>query len=488
MRTYDSYNQNKIKVLKEVAVECYNGGLESGFENKIAKQMFPSLKAETRCCVFKEREIVKERAYMAAGKKPDGSNHNGKQTIYVMEAACNDCDVHKVRITDNCHKCLARSCERACHFDAIYMGNSKAHINYEKCKECGMCTKVCAFSAIAISERPCKKVCPTGALKHVKDNIAMIDEDLCINCGLCAVSCPFGAISDISYMSNVIRRIVNGEEVIAIVAPAVQGQFETATLDQIFESIRMLGFKDVIEVALGADLVSYAESQEFFEKLEEGKFMTTSCCPAFVELMKKKFPKIYEENTSTVVSPMIATARYVKKNKPNAKVVFIGPCFAKKEEARLEKYKGLVDYVLTFEELIAMLGAKDIEVKNVVPTKKVEDSSVYGRRYCFSGGIIGAIKEYMKEKGIERELTFVQANGSVECLEVLKQIQQGKLKCDFVEGMICPGGCGAGGCTLSGNINVLKMKNEKENKAILEKTLLESVEKINADIEMHYEK
>ena len=145
---------------------------------------------------------------------------------------------------------------------------------------------------------------------------------------------------------------------VAMIAPSIQGQFSNTSIGQIKKAIKMLGFNEVVEAAIGADIVAYYEHEELKEHIEKGVPMTTSCCPAFVNMAKIHFPEVYKNNVSTMVSPMMATASLLKKQYPDYGIVFIGPCLAKKQEA-MEEFTS-VDYVLTFEELAAMLIAKKI--------------------------------------------------------------------------------------------------------------------------------
>ena len=488
MSVLETFNLYKLQVLQELATLAYNKELKEGYADQIVKKYFSSLKPQVRCCVYKEREITRERINVGVGKTPDGESlNNKKRLIYVLEAACDGCDVHRVRITDNCKKCLARSCERACRFDAVYMGNSKAHINYEKCKECGLCVKSCAYSAIVQSERPCVRACPNKALKHEKKAIAIIDDEKCINCGSCAVACPFGAISDVSFITGVVSDIVDGKQVIAIVAPAIQGQFVNTTLPQVMSAIKKLGFSDVYEVALGADMVSKHEAQEILENAENNKVTTTSCCPAFVSYIKQNYPNIYKENTSTTVSPMIAISKFIKQKFPDSKIAFIGPCMAKKDEARISEYKDLVDYVLTFEELIALFSAKEIDPSKVEADNEITMASIHGRNFCYSGGVSNAITQYLKEINVEKDIKIVKANGAEECKNHLNEISKGTFNGHVLEGMMCLGGCAGGVCTLSNNLNVLKLKNQRENAPIANSTITSSLSKVN-NINLHYQK
>lgn len=474
MPTLEIFNQNKANVLKLLSKKAYEGTIDENTPSDIANELFPGRKPQYRCCVYKEREIIRQRANMGLGNKPDGHKVENKgQLVYVLEAACDDCNIHKVRITDNCRKCLFKPCQTACHFDAIYQGDTKMHIDYSKCKTCGMCARVCAYSAILISERPCRKNCPTGALKHLPDEIAYINEDECISCGRCAASCPFGAISELSFIVPVIDAIKSpNKKVVAMVAPAIQGQFGKCSLNQIYSAIKALGFDDVIEVARGADLTTVTEAEEALVARQEGRKLTTSCCPAFVELIKKKFPKVYENNTSDTLSPMAITARMVKAVEPDVTCVFIGPCVAKKKEITLEKNKGFVDFVLTFEELTAMFSSKEIIVTDM-PSDDIGviNGSKSGRNFCHSGGVAKSLNDYLVEKGITEPLTLKAADGSEMCVEYLKQLAAGKQEEDILEGMMCQGGCIAGVCSLVINPNVVKREAEKENARAADTTI-----------------
>ena len=489
MPSFEIFNRNKANVLKVLARKAFEGTVDANTPEGIARELFPGRKPQYRCCVYKEREIIRERTNMAMGRCPDGRiPENSGQLVYVLEAACDDCNIHKVRITDNCRKCLFKPCQQACHFDAIYQGDSKMHIDYSKCKTCGMCARVCAYGAILISERPCRKNCPTGALKHLPDEIAYINEDECISCGRCAASCPFGAISELSFLVPVINALKSSQKVVALVAPAVQGQFGKCSLNQIYRSITALGFDSVVEVARGADLTTVAEAEEALRAKAEGRRLTTSCCPAFVELIKKKFPKVYAENTSDTLSPMALTARLVKKYDPECVTVFIGPCVAKKKEITLKKNQGFVDYVLTFEELTAMFEARGIDVAAADESDlQVINGSKSGRNFCHAGGVAQSLNAYLAEKGVADRLTLKAADGSDMCVEYLKVLAAGRQEEDVLEGMMCQGGCIAGVCSLVTNPNVVKREAEKEN-AKADQTSIGSVREYASDIKTDYVK
>ncbi len=466
MLSLNLYNMEKGKVLTKLAELAFKGELTDQFPQEIGKILYPNRQvAQTHhCCVYKEREISREFANLGMGKKPDGSEPNGKQLVYVCEAACDGCDIHKVRITDSCRLCLARNCQRVCRFDAVYMGENKMHINYEKCKGCGMCAKACSYSAIIQSERPCRKSCPTGALKHIDNEIAYIEESECINCGQCQANCPFGAISEVSCMTKVISQILSDDKVIALVAPAIQGQIEGAKLPQIFDAIRALGFDEVYEVSLGADLTTIHEAEEAKEKLKNGGALTTSCCPAFLQLIKLHYPNIYEKYSSETISPMLMLARTLRKKYPDAKLVFIGPCVAKKYEFKLPKAQGYMDHVLSFEELYAMFKAKNIDPLEFECDGEYLHGSKEGRGYCFSGGVSSSILEYFAQKGEDASyIKPIAASGALECNECLKKLEKGQLEGNLLEGMMCMGGCTSGPVSLGAPPVFTKVANRKEN-------------------------
>ena len=331
--TSDS-SQFKFDVLVEVAREALNNDLSEEKANAMARQLVSLGGERFRCCVYKEREVLRQRVRLAMGKMAnDSEEYKPKQIVQVIEAACDGCTIQKIQVTDNCRKCMKKSCMAACNFGAISMGPHRSQIDHTKCKECGACARACPYNAIVVTERPCFASCPVQAISWNEANIAQIDEDRCINCGACLKACPFGAISDMSWVSQVIKMLKTGVEAYAIVAPSIQGQFENVPLPQIMKAVEMLGFTKCLEVASGADAVAYYEAEELVKHKETGLPMTTSCCPGFVNMLKIHFPEQYEKNKSTTVTPMMATARKLKLEHPGCKVVFVGPCVAKKQEA-----------------------------------------------------------------------------------------------------------------------------------------------------------
>ena len=361
MRKFDTKIQHlKYKVLREVARLAWEDKLLENLLD-VPQKLVPGKEATMRCCVYKERAILGERVKIAMGG--DKSNPN---VIEVIEIACDECPVGGYEVTNACRGCLANRCEDVCKFGAIsFDSNHVARIDKSKCKECGACAKVCPFTAIVSRKRPCQNACKVKAISMNEEKAAKIDNSKCIQCGACVYQCPFGAISDKSYIIDTIEILKNSKaysadsdyRVYAVVAPSISSQFSYAKLGQVITGLKKMGFQDVIEAALGADMVAMSEAKELSEK----GLLTSSCCPAFVQYIKTAFPSLVE-HISHNLSPMAVLAKYIKETTPNAKVVFIGPCTAKKAEAQLESVKSYVDSVLTFEELQALFDSRDFDL------------------------------------------------------------------------------------------------------------------------------
>ena len=472
----------KFEILIEVAKEAYQDTLKEESVQNFSKQLVSLGGERFRCCVYKEREVLRQRARLAMGKMAnDAEEYKPKQIVQVIESACDGCTIQKIQVTDNCRKCMKKSCMAACNFGAISMGTTRSQIDYSKCKACGACARACPYNAIVVTERPCYTACPVQAISWNEQNICNIDEDKCINCGACLKACPFGAISDMSWIVPVIRLLNDKEEVYAIVAPSIQGQFEENPLGKIIKAVEALGFTKCIEVANGADAVAYYEAQVLKERKEKGIPMTTSCCPGFVNMLKIHFPDLYAENKSTTVTPMMATARKLKQDHPSCKVVFIGPCVAKKQEAMQEV--SAVDYVLTYEELLAMFLAKGIDIAQYEEDKDLNASN-YGRNFAASGGVAAAVVEVLKEEGYDQPLTTVLANGGAECKQQLNLIKFKRFKADILEGMACPGGGICGPAVISESAKA-KGRMVKENMPNKDRTISSALKDTDySDVDM----
>lgn len=487
----------KYLVLKEAVQIIKEGNNINEALNEVPFKIIKGDIAEYRCCVYKERAIVLERTKLALGYLPSGCEDSfigdlipiteDNQVIYVIPAACDKCPIDRYTVTDVCRECIQHKCIESCPVGAVTRAGGRAYINQELCKECGMCKKSCPFNAIVETERPCKRSCPTGALAiDEKSKHAIIKQESCTNCGACMAGCPFGAISDKSLIAPVAKALVEKENIYAVVAPSIAGQFgPKVTVGQIKIALKKLGFVDVVEAACGADAVTVHESHDFIQRIEKGdKYMTNSCCPGFLSYIEKKFPS-QVGSISKTVSPMIATGRMIKKKDSAAIVVFIGPCTAKKVEATRAGLEDAVDYVLTFEEIAALLGGFDIEpeeCENVL----VEDASVFGRGFAQGGGLTAAIENYVKEKSINIDFKPIKVSGKIDIKKTMTMAKTGRLSGNFIEGMMCEGGCIGGPATMVSAMKAKKQldkfSSEASKKTVLQNDSLSDFEGIELEI------
>lgn len=469
MRKFDTKVQHlKYKVLREVAREAWNGTLMQNLLD-IPKTIVPGNTPTMRCCVYKERAILGERVKIAMGG--DKSNPN---VIEVIEIACDECPMGGYEVTDACRGCLAHRCEDVCRKGAItFDSHQKAHIDKSKCVECGQCAKVCPYSAIMNFKRPCVSSCKVKAISMTDTKAACIDNEKCISCGACVYQCPFGAITDKSFILDAIEMLKNKDnKVFAVVAPSISSQFTYAKLGQVIAGIKALGFHTVVEAALGADMVAYAESGELAEK----GFLTSSCCPAFVSYIQKQFPEL-ADNISHNLSPAATISKYIKEHEPGAKVIFIGPCTAKKMEFQKEEVRPYIDCVLTFEELQALFDSRDLEIMDM-HEDILDNASYFGRIFARCGGLADAVAEGLKERGItDFELKACSCDGIEECRIALLKKSKNVLDANFIEGMACVGGCiGGAGCLTHGEKN--KAEVDKYGKEAFEKTITDAISQL----------
>ncbi|MBC8596235.1 4Fe-4S dicluster domain-containing protein [Qingrenia yutianensis] len=471
MRKFDTKVQHlKYKVLREVARQAWSDTLLKNVL-EIPKIIVPGNTPTMRCCVYKERAILEERVKLAMGGKDDDEN-----IIQVIDIACDECPVGGYEVTNACRGCLAHRCEDVCKRGALsFDENHVAHIDKSKCVECGACAKVCPYTAIVSRKRPCQNACKIKAISMDENKAAKIDDEKCISCGACVYQCPFGAITDKSYILNVVdllkKSLADKEyKLYAVVAPSISSQFTYAKLGQVITGLKELGFHTVIEAALGADMVAQAESKELAEK----EFLTSSCCPAFVAYIEKNFPDLVQF-VSHNPSPMTAISKYIKDTDKNAKIVFIGPCTAKKAEAHKENVKKYIDAVLTFEELQALFDSRDIDITSL-EEGVLDNASYYGRIFARSGGLADAVAEGLKEQGLDKDFTLkaVSCDGIEQCRIALLKKSKNLLDANFIEGMACSGGCiGGAGCLTHGEKNKLDV--DKYGKEALEKTIADAV-------------
>lgn len=470
MRKFDTKVQSlKYKVLKEVSRLSFEEKLLENLTD-IPKTLVPGKQATMRCCVYKERAILSERVKLAMGG--DRSNPN---IIEVIDIACDECPVGGYQITDSCRGCIAHRCEEVCPRGAIVFDHEqKARIDKEKCIECGKCAKVCPYTAIISRKRPCENACKVKAISMSEEMVAQIDNSKCVECGACVYQCPFGAIMDKSFILDTIELLKNSEnnskyKVYALVAPSISSQFAYAHLGQVVNGIKQLGFYSVVEAALGADIAADAESRELAEK----GVLTSSCCPAFVKYVNNEFSDL-SNKISHNLSPMALMGKYIKSNDQKARVVFIGPCTAKKSEMRKTEVSEYIDSVITFEELQALLDGKGIDI-TTAGEDVLDNASYFGRIFARSGGLSDAVREGLKENELtEFDYKPVVCDGLEECRSALLRLRVGKLDGNFIEGMACVGGCIAGaGCLTHGDKN--KEQVDKYGREAHEKTIKEAI-------------
>ena len=453
------------KVFTEVARMAYSG---NGYEcaDDLPYIIVPGDQPLHRESVFLERAIASERVRLAMGLNlrpiqtrhlmTEGMDHAAIAEQYyepplinIIPYACHACPTNQYRVTENCQNCLAASCQKVCPKGAISFVNGKSMIDQEKCIKCGKCASACPYNAIIHMERPCQAACGMDAIGSDEHGRAVINQDKCVSCGQCLVSCPFGAIADKGQIYQVIQSILKGDQVIAIVAPAFIGQFgKHSTPEKFVSAMKVLGFDRVVEVAVGADMCTIEEARDFLEKVPaEQPFMATSCCPAWHSMVHKLFPA-QSGNISMTLTPMVFTARLMKKEHPGCKVVFVGPCAAKKLEAIRADIRSDVDFVLTFEELQGMFEAKEVDFATIEPSEIVNEGTAAGRGFAVSGGVAQAVTDLIHQTNPEVEVKTARAEGLRECRKLMTLAKVGKYNGYLLEGMACPGGCVAGAGTL----------------------------------------
>lgn len=423
----------KYRVIKEL-VRAYDANEMDKIYLDIPKKICPGPKPNFRCCIYKERAIVQERITLALGGDKENAN-----IVEVIGTACDECPIAGMYVTPACRGCISHKCKEVCPKDAITIVNNRPIIDMARCIRCGRCAKACPYSAIIEQSRPCVTSCPVKAISIDGNDKAKIDNDKCIGCGACVYQCPFGAIVDKSYVVEALDILKNSNnntdyKVYAIVAPAIVSQFRESKFGQVISGIKALGFAGVYEAALGADITIYREAKEFKEK----QLMTTSCCPSFVSFVEKNFPEL-AQYISHSPSPMVETAMLLKRKDKNIKTIFIGPCTSKKLEFKLEKTKGAIDCVLSFEELQAFFDGRNIEIESMEEST-LDDASLYGRVFAKCGGITQDIQNVATKFGVDN-IAPIAMSGITECRVNLLKLKLGKSVNNFFEGMACDGGC-----------------------------------------------
>jgi [FeFe] hydrogenase (group B1/B3) len=454
-----------IHLKKEILVRIIKAFLSDNFERQarlIPYDMRPKgMEVPYRCCVYKERAIIKDRTIAGLGfpieeddetvsladyaKQALGRTQISDKNLTVLQTACKGCATNRIYVTDLCQGCVARPCQSTCKFGAISMINGRSVIDDSKCKKCQMCVNACPYKAIVKISVPCEDSCPVGAIKKDETGFASIDYDKCINCGRCTAACPFGAVHERSQIIDVLKAIKSDKKVIAMIAPSIVGQFP-GNIYQLKTAIIQSGFSDVYEVAQGADVTANTEAKEFTERMNDGqKFMTTSCCAGYNQLIKKHLPEI-KPFVSDTKTPLFYTAEIVKKENPNAVTVFVSPCVAKRAEGFENKN---VDFVMNYEELGALFIAKKIQILDLEESKYTAEASKQARNFGYSGGVAESVKKSLKDEDLVKPC-IINGLNKESIKQLKKYAANGDCEgCNLVEVMCCECGCIGGNATIN---------------------------------------
>ncbi len=464
----------KREILAHIAKLQLEGNLEKGV-HYIPRKMIPRNTEPFRCCIYHDREIIRQRVIARMGCSLEDYDEEKTLEEYakeslerkkptwpiltVLDEACNACVKSQYMVTNACQACIARPCIVNCPKKCISIKNGRAIIDGDNCINCGLCLSNCPYHAIIKIPVPCEESCPVDAISKNDRGKETIDYSKCIFCGNCMRECPFGAMMDKGQLVDVIKHIMNGKKVVAMYAPAVAAQFR-AVPGQLETALSQAGFNEVWEVAIGADITSDKEAAEFEERMEHGdKLMTTSCCPAYVRAVNIHVPEL-TPCVSDTRTPMHYTAEIVKKKDPNCISVFIGPCLAKRREGMEDEH---VDYVLSVEEMGAFFIAKEIEIGAVEAAPGSIIPTASGRNFATTGGVAEAVRIRLKNP---EKLKGAVINGldkaGMKLLAGYGKIQSGESPVtadtpNLVEVMACEGGC-IGGPSVISNVKVATMQ------------------------------
>ncbi len=465
MATANDANKVRRGLLIKLIKEYRKGTLRETID-RIPYQMRPKNDESSRCCIYKDRAVLKYRLMAMLGIGVENETDEAKplseyyddaekrekpdtDILSVLDVACSHCITSRYLVTNACRGCFARPCTFNCPKSAIKVIDGQAQIDYNLCIDCGKCTQVCPYHAIIRVPVPCEEACPVNAIRRdEKTDRQYIDFDACTSCGKCMTACPFGAILERSQIIDILNAIKAGKNVVAMVAPAIVGQF-AGSLGQIASALKKTGFAKMVEVALGAEMTTEHEVKDFIDRMhDDGKLMTTSCCPAYVETVKRHVPEMLPF-VSGAKTPMQYTAETVKQETPDTVTVFIGPCVAKRKEASEDDN---TDYVMTFEELGAMFAAYEVDVASEPAIELEHDVKGYARGFATSCGVSAAILEEMKSIHPEMDIPELKGNFinglDKKAVKQLKLYAMGKLPGNFLEVMACEGGCVGGPCAI----------------------------------------
>jgi len=474
-------NNNAAHIKREILVSIAKLQLGKKLAQEvhyIPRKMIPRGSEPLRCCIFHDREIIRQRIIARLGWSLEDYDEEKTLEQYAKEAlertkptgpiltvldeACNACVKSKFLVTNACQACIARPCITNCGKKSISIKHGRAIIDEESCINCGLCLNNCPYHAIIKNPVPCEEACPVDAISKDENGKECINYNKCIFCGNCMRECPFGAMMDKSQLVDVIKHIMAGKKVVAIYAPAVAAQFRAAP-GQLESALFKAGFSRVWEVAIGADITADREAEEFEERMEHGhKLMTTSCCPAYVRAVKCHVPELLP-CVSDTKTPMHYTAELAKKADPDCICVFIGPCLAKRHEGMGDEY---VDYVLSVEEMGAFFIAKEIEIAKEVAAPGSIIPTASGRNFAMTGGVADAVRVRLKNPN---KLKPAVING-LDKAGMKQLIQYGKMQSgqlpvteetpNLVEVMTCEGGC-IGGPSVVANLKIASIQLKK---------------------------
>ncbi|GAF01511.1 monomeric [FeFe] hydrogenase [Saccharicrinis fermentans] len=450
-----TYFNNAIQTKRELQTTLIKLLKEDRLIEKIDRiplEMRPKSKTPIRCCVHKDRAVIKYKSMAIMGfctedeedeltplseyaQKALDRTGIPEEHLTVIDEACSSCVQVNYTVSNLCQGCAGRACQVNCPKDAIRVVNGKAMIDNQKCVNCGLCQKACPFHAIAYLPVPCEEACPVKAIKKNEEGIEVIDMDKCIYCGKCMTACPFGAVMEKSQIIQLAKVLKSHEEAVAMVAPAILGQFK-ASPEQIMGALKAIGFTHVMEVAEGADITAKNETEEWIETVQKkDPFLTSSCCPAHT-LLSQKHLKELQPYVSHTKSPMLYAAELAEKKFPKAKRVFIGPCLAKRHEA---SQSGQIDFVLTFEELNSFFTAYEIDFATAENVALMSSISAEARGFAISGGVAEAIKHSIPNGYAFQE--FLVDGLNQKNIKLLSAFSKKAPDYNFIEVMGCEGGC-----------------------------------------------
>jgi [FeFe] hydrogenase (group B1/B3) len=442
--------------------------------DKIPMNMRPRGSESFRCCVYRDRALIKQKIMAMLGFEVKTEEDelsalsdfilqsyvksgNEREIMHVVEDACHGCQQNNYIVTNMCRGCEGRPCEVNCPKDAVDIIGQRAVINPDKCVSCGICESVCPYHSIIYAPVPCEQACPVGAISKNENGKEIIDFNKCTYCGKCLASCPFGAIVEETHLFDLAFTLKRKKSLVALPAPSVAARFN-ANLPQLKQALIDLGFEAVVFVAEGADLTASHEAEEF--KAHNGELMTTSCCPSFVNIIKKHVPEL-EGCVSSTPSPMVYAAKIAKERYPSSRVVFIGPCMAKKAESfGVED----IDMVINFEELDALFKADNIDLWQQTDSFNINASNeAWG--FASTGGVLNAVSRHIDDKNLIKPLVLNGIDKKV--IKQLKLVKKQK-QFNFIEGMSCEGGC-LGGCYMG------------QKTTVAQKRLAAFIEQLNAE-------